>query len=184
MRITSAEFKKGITGDDEILWDGLPQVAFIGRSNVGKSSTINSLTGKKNLANVSTTPGRTQQINFFLINKTFYLVDLPGYGYAKGSWEKRDALTKLIHWYLLESEATPKKVVLILDAKVGPTANDLTMLGLLANQDANVLIIANKIDAVKKSELKKNLAAIEGSVQGYPVIPYSAKEHIGTAALI
>ena len=85
MNITSAIFVKGLVGDDEILNDGKDQVAFIGRSNVGKSSVINSLVNKKDLARTSSFPGRTQEINVFLINKDFYLVDLPGYGFAKGS---------------------------------------------------------------------------------------------------
>src|SRR3989344_2302589 len=102
MQITSAEFVKGVVGEDEILTDGTPQIAFIGRSNVGKSSVINSLAQKKDLARTSAFPGRTQEINLFLINRSFYLVDLPGYGYAKMSKEKQFELQDLIAWYLFE----------------------------------------------------------------------------------
>ena len=90
MNITSAEFVKGIRGTDEILTDGVPNIAFIGRSNVGKSSILNSLTGKKALARVGEKPGKTTEINFFLINRTHYFVDLPGYGYATGGAKERE----------------------------------------------------------------------------------------------
>ena len=90
MNITSARFIKGVVGPDENLEDGVPQIAFIGRSNVGKSSVINTLANQKGLAKTSSFPGRTQQINLFLINKSFYLVDLPGYGFAKASKDTRN----------------------------------------------------------------------------------------------
>ena len=113
MLINSAVFVKGINGTDKLLESTIPQVAVIGRSNVGKSSLINSLTGKKGLAITSHFPGRTREINLFLINKKLYLLDLPGYGYAKASHEVRESLFKLIDWYLFKSEYKQKKVVLI-----------------------------------------------------------------------
>ncbi|MEK7066054.1 MAG: ribosome biogenesis GTP-binding protein YihA/YsxC, partial [Patescibacteria group bacterium] len=135
MKIKSAKFIRGVTGTDEILEDGVPQVAFIGRSNVGKSSTINSLVGQKDLARTSSFPGRTQELNVFLITpekgSPFYLVDLPGYGFAKGAISKQEQILKLIRWYLTDSGIEQKKVVLIIDASVGATANDLEMFRIL-----------------------------------------------------
>src|SRR5881394_1791063 len=121
MNIKSADFVKGITGDDIILTDNIPQIAFIGRSNVGKSSVINSLANKKAMARSSSSAGRTKEINFFLINKDFYLVDLPGYGFAHGSLDERKNIQQLIYWYLTNPEVEQKKVVLIIDANVGVT---------------------------------------------------------------
>src|SRR3990167_3085191 len=118
MIISSAKFVKGITGTDDILYDGIPQIAFVGRSNVGKSSVINSLVNQKELVRVGKKPGKTTEINFFLINNKFYFVDLPGYGYAKLSPAEREKARKRMLWYLTESEARPL-VVLILDIKAG-----------------------------------------------------------------
>jgi len=183
MHIKSAVFVKGVVGEDEILDDGIPQVPFIGRSNVGKSSVINSLTGQKNLARSSPTPGRTREINFFLINNSFYLVDLPGYGFAKASLDERDAITKLIYWYLLFSDIDHKKVVLIIDAHVGVTSYDAEMLRRLEDKDKKLIIVANKIDKIKKSDYVKQMRAIQGVIGDYPVIPYSAEKKIGVSQL-
>lgn len=183
MNIQSAVFLKGIIGEDDILHDGIPQVAFLGRSNVGKSSVLNTLAQTKGLAKSSSTPGRTQQINFFFVNKKFYLVDLPGYGYAKASHDIRDKIIQLIHWYVLEVHPKVQKIVLILDAKVGPTADDLKMLDLLGGQDKDVIVLANKIDKIKPSQLKKTLAGIQGSIGKHKLIPYSAEKKIGVGLL-
>lgn len=183
MVIKSADFKKGLTGDDEILHNGVPQIAFIGRSNVGKSSVINTLVGKKDLARSSPRPGKTREINLFLINKSFYLVDLPGYGYAEGSWEARDAIAKLIHWYLQNPDLDPQKVVLIIDAKVGLTENDIAMIELLEAADRRIVVVANKIDKLKPSEAKKQIATIQEEIGQHKLIPYSAEKKINVGLL-
>lgn len=183
MKIKSAKFIKSIVGEDEILEDGKPQVAFIGRSNVGKSAVINSLVNSKTLARSSSTAGRTKEINLFLINNLFYLVDLPGYGYAKASLEDRENLRRLIYWYLLYSEVPHKKVVLIIDAKVGPTEYDLEMLRRLEDREKDIVVIANKIDKLKNSELKKQLQAIQTAIGKHKVLPYSAEKKIGIGEL-
>ncbi len=103
MQITSSKFMRGINGTDELLDDGTPQVALIGRSNVGKSSIVNSLTKQKALARTSDTPGLTQEINIYSINNKFYLLDLPGYGFAKVPERIRESLQKLNWWYLFDS---------------------------------------------------------------------------------
>jgi GTP-binding protein len=184
MKITSATFMRGLSGTDDILEDGVPQVAFIGRSNVGKSSVINSLTGQEGLARTSSFPGRTQEINVFLINKSLYLLDLPGYGYAQASREGRERLQKLIYWYLFDSPYTQKKVALIIDANVGPTKDDLAMLRGLIDHGKNILIVANKIDKIKKSEYALKLRDLATTMFGNPIIPYSAKEGIGIENLV
>src|SRR3990167_7680582 len=111
MKIISAKFVKGITGTDDILYDGIPQIAFVGRSNVGKSSVINSLVNQNELVKVGKKPGKTTEINFFIINNKFYFVDLPGYGYAELSPIEKEKIRKRMLWYLLESGAKPLHVV-------------------------------------------------------------------------
>lgn len=184
MNIKSAVFVKGVAGDDEILQDGIPQVAFVGRSNVGKSSVINSLVNQKNLARTSPTPGHTRTVNFFLINNQFYLVDLPGYGFAKASLEERRAIQKMIYWYLLFSGAEHRKVVLIIDAEIGPTEYDLDTIRQLIENGKSVVVVANKIDKIKKSALKTQLDKIQKEIGPVRVIPYSAEKRIGVNELI
>lgn len=179
MKITSAKFIKGIVRDDEALKDGIPQVAFIGRSNVGKSSTINALTRQKDLARTSRTPGRTQEINLFLINESFYLVDLPGYGYSSGSKESKETLFELVNWYFFTSGYEQKMVVLIIDANIGATESDLEILRALKERKKNIIIVANKIDKINKSAYANQLQKIQEAVGNHKVIPYSAKKGIG-----
>lgn len=175
--IKSAEFIKGIIGTNEILSDEKPQIAFVGRSNVGKSSLINSLVGQKDLARSSSTPGRTQEINFFLINKDTYFVDLPGYGFAKMSKKRREKMRKMIVWYLSYAESRPKKVVLVIDAKVGIKDFDIEMANLLTEEGIDFIVVANKIDKVKKSEISKKISKINAklSENAVAIIGFSSK---------
>ncbi|MBU0502513.1 MAG: ribosome biogenesis GTP-binding protein YihA/YsxC [bacterium] len=183
MQIASAKFVKGITGADKILESGFPQIAFIGRSNVGKSSVINSLTNQKGLAITSSSPGRTKEINLFIINESLYLLDLPGYGFAKASREVREQLLGLIDWYLFKSPYQQKKVVLIIDANIGPTDKDLSMLHNLEDFEKEIIIVANKIDKIKKSKYTKQLEEIQNLVGEHKLIPYSSHDKIGIKAL-
>ncbi len=183
MKITSARFIKGVVGEDDLLEDGIPQIAFIGRSNVGKSSVINTLVGQKGLAKTSSFPGHTQEINLFLVNKAFYLVDLPGYGFAKASLDTRRKIQNLIYWYLLGSHYEQKKVVVIVDANVGFTNDDVEMLHSLRERNKEVILVANKIDKIKKSGYKKQLQEIQDSIGTYKLIPYSAEKKIGVGEL-
>lgn len=183
MQVKTAEFLRGITGSDEMLDRDIPQIAFIGRSNVGKSSVINSLTNKKGLAITSSFPGRTKQINIFFINSTYFLLDLPGYGFAKASHEVRDQLFRLIDWYLFKSEYKQKKVVLIIDANVGPTKDDLEMLHTLEDFQKDVVVVANKIDKIKKSKLDVQLKAIQEQIGDHKITPYSSEDKIGIKLL-
>jgi GTP-binding protein len=182
MKITSAVFMKGVVGDDTILEDGMPQIAFIGRSNAGKSSLINSLTGNRNLAITSSTPGRTRQINVFKINHTHYLLDLPGYGYAKAGGKTLEKLSTLIIWYLFESKHHPK-VVLLIDAQVGPTADDLGILKELERSGKDIVIVANKVDKIKKSQYLNQMKKLSGQLTGHKLFPYSSQTKVGIEAL-
>lgn len=173
--ITSAKFIKGIIGTDDLLYDGKFQVAFMGRSNVGKSSLINSLTGKDTLARSSSSPGKTIRMDFFLINNIYYFVDFPGYGYAKRSREARDSLEKMILWYLLFSEVKNRLVILVTDAKVGVTAFDQELIKRLKETNTNYIIVANKIDKLGMQEKSKQLPE---------VVPYSSKENDGRDELM
>ncbi len=183
MRITSATFVKSVIGTDELLENGIPQVAFIGRSNAGKSTIINSLTGRKNLAKTSASPGKTKLVNLFLINKSLYLIDLPGYGYASASKKDREWLRKVIDWYLFKSQYEQKCVVLIIDASVGPTANDLEMLDALEEHKKNVVVVANKMDKIRKPDYKTQLQKIQDIIGDHLIIPYSSKAKIGMTEL-
>jgi GTP-binding protein len=184
MSANSAVFKKGLTGPDEILGDGTPQIAFIGRSNVGKSSLINSLTGAKDLARTSSFPGRTKEINVFLINKKAYFVDLPGYGFAKLSREHQVKLQDLINWYFFKSGYEQKHIVLIIDAGIGPTVDDLEMLRCLEDARKNIIVVANKVDKIKSSQYAMQMKNIQNAVGKHTIVPYSSEEKIGAGKLM
>jgi len=183
MKIESAQFIRGVTGTNDVLENGIPQVAFIGRSNAGKSSVINSLVNKE-ISKTSTMPGLTQQINLFLINGTLYLVDLPGYGYAKVMPKKKEKIQSLINWYFFISGLEQKKVVLIIDANVGPTKDDLEMLYSLEDHRKDIVVVANKIDKIKKSEYEEQFMRIRELIGPHKIIPYSAQKKIGVDNLL
>jgi GTP-binding protein len=154
----------------------LPEVAFAGRSNVGKSSLINRLVGRRKLARTSNTPGRTREINFFRVNDDFVIADLPGYGYARISKEARASWKPLIEGYLTGSP-TLRGVVQLLDARHEPTGEDLEMLDFLAKTGLPTLVVATKIDKLKKSEAAKRpreIAAATG-IDEEQIIPFSAE---------
>ncbi|MBI4272802.1 YihA family ribosome biogenesis GTP-binding protein [Candidatus Uhrbacteria bacterium] len=184
MSTPSATFVKGIVGPDDALDSDIPQIAFIGRSNVGKSSLINALTHKEGLARTSAFPGRTTEINLFLINKKVYFVDLPGYGYAKASQKARMRLEQLIHWYLFESPYQQRKVVHIIDAYVGMTKSDIKIFSLLRQHGKRIIILANKIDKIKESARAATLQKIQDVVGSCQIIPCSAKKNIGVGVLM
>lgn len=177
VNIRSAEFVKGIRGTDEILTDGVPEIAFVGRSNVGKSSMINSLVKSRDLVKTGKKPGKTTEINLFSINhRECYFVDLPGYGYADMPTKDREKIQKLIYWYLMESGARPKYVVLILDIKAGLTEFDKQTIGFLQQQKHPYIIVANKVDKVNQKEASEQIAMIRKEARDAEVIAYSSKE--------
>ncbi|MFA5368957.1 MAG: ribosome biogenesis GTP-binding protein YihA/YsxC [Candidatus Paceibacterota bacterium] len=184
MKIESAQFIKGVLGSDSSLEDGIPQVAFIGRSNAGKSSVINSLVNQNDLAKTSSFPGRTQKINIFLINNSLYFVDLPGYGYAKVPDKLKNSLKAMVNWYFFVSNYEQKRIVLIIDASVGPTRDDLDMLYSLEDYRKNIVVVANKIDKIKKSDYEEQFKKIKELIGFHKIIPYSAKNKIGVDDLL
>jgi len=182
MKITSAKFVMGMVSDTAILHNQTPQIAFIGRSNAGKSSLLNSLTNSKKLAVTSKTPGRTREINVFLINDNYYFMDLPGYGYAKAGGSTLQKLSDLIFWYLFESGTNPK-VVLLIDSIVGPTNDDLGMLQELERNGKEIVIVANKVDKIKKSHYLNHIKKLREQFPGHTMIPYSSTKKIGIQEL-
>jgi GTP-binding protein len=179
--IRSVEFLGGMAGAGG--WrpeTTLPQVAFAGRSNVGKSSVINTLVRRKKAARVSNTPGRTREINFFDVNGQFVLADLPGYGYARISKEARAAWRPLIEGYLTGTP-TLKGVVQLLDARHTPSDDDLHMLDFLARTQLPTIIVATKTDKLGAAERVKrlNTLALEAGVESEQVIPFSAVSGAG-----
>ncbi len=183
MKVVIAKFLKGIIKDDELLHDGKKQIAFIGRSNVGKSSLINMLTNTKKLARASSYPGRTQEINIFLINDSLYFVDLPGYGFARTSGRGRDKIGDLIENYLFETSIPPSLVILLVDATVGMTERDESMLFELEQHAIPVIVVANKIDKLNQSEFYNSMLKLKNNSFRKSIIPFSVKQKKGLNAL-
>lgn len=164
----------------------LPQIAFAGRSNVGKSSVINKLLLRKNFARVGEAPGKTTHINYFRIDESMYLVDLPGYGYAKVPKAEKERWAKLIESYF----AAPDLItlgVLIVDARHKPTENDVIMARYFQNTGKPYLVVANKLDKLKKSEIEPNLSRIRTTLEledDTVLIPFSAEKGNGREELL
>lgn len=159
----------------------LPEIAFAGKSNVGKSSLINALMNRKSLAHTSSQPGKTQTINFYNINSAMYLVDLPGYGYAKVSESERAKWGKMIENYLHKSKQL-RAVFLLIDIRHTPGANDKTMYDWIVYQGYQPIIIATKLDKLKRSQVQKALKEVRtglGLAPGDIVIPFSAQTKQG-----
>lgn len=180
-----AEFCLSAVKEEKFLRDGRPQVAFAGRSNVGKSSVINRLVNRRNFARVGATPGKTSQINYFLIDNTLYFTDLPGYGYAQVAKEERDRWGKLMEDYFAAGLITVG--VLIVDVRHAPTADDVTMMDWFRDSGCPVIVAANKLDKLKKSEIEPCLTAVRETLaldDAIPLIPFSAEKGIGKNELL
>ena len=186
MNLHNAEFVLSAASLAACPKDGLPQIAFAGRSNVGKSSVINRLLQRKNFARVGEAPGKTTHINFFRVDQAMYLVDLPGYGYAKVPKAEKYRWARLIEQYF----AAPDLItlgILIVDARHKPTANDVIMAEAFRNSGRPYVVVANKMDKLKKSEILPNLAAIRETLcleEETPVIPFSAEKGQGREELL
>ena len=176
MNVTSAIFTVSSSSLGQCPSDGLPEFAFIGRSNVGKSSLINMLTDSPSLAKVSSTPGKTRLVNHFLVNGSWYLVDLPGYGYAKVSEAVKAKWGKMIEGYLHTSEQL-RLVFLLIDIRHEPSGNDKHMYRWIVEQGFNPVIIATKADKLNRSQIPKHLKQIKTTLnvtEGTPMIPFSS----------
>ena len=181
-----AEFIRSAAAAKDFPRDGRPQVAFAGRSNVGKSSVINRLLNRKNFARVGSAHGKTTHINYFLIDQKLYLVDLPGYGYAKVSQAEKNRWARLIQSWFDDPELMSLGV-LIVDARHKPTANDMGMADYFKASGKPWVVVANKLDKVKKSELEGNLALIQETLElpeAVKVIPFSAEKGTGREELL
>ena len=183
MKIHSAEFLLSASTTRQFPAATLPEIAFAGRSNVGKSTLINSLLNRKKLVKTSATPGKTQLINFFKVNDQFYFVDLPGYGYAKVPESVRRKWQNLVEAYLSERE-TLRNVVLIIDCRHNPTVQDRQLLEWLEYYQRPSLIVASKIDKLKRGQVQKHLEkikhdlSIESVPLGHSSMQYGRREEI------
>lgn len=177
----SAGTPKQIPGDPKV------QVAFSGRSNVGKSSLINTLLGRKSLARVSSAPGKTVTINFYEVDKKLYLVDMPGYGFARRSPEEKRKWSELTDGYFTSNPNIDRLalVVQLIDSRIGPTADDEMMLDYLRQAGLSYVIVATKVDKLNATERKANLAALQNHplAGGVPVIPFSSLKGEGKEEL-
>ncbi len=181
-----AQFVRSAAKPSDFPRDGLPQVVFAGRSNVGKSSVINRLLNRKNFARVGSAPGKTTHINYFSIDQKLYLVDLPGYGYAKVSKQERDRWGRLIEAWFADTQRMALGM-LIVDARHKPTADDCTMAQVFLDSDRPFLVVANKLDKLKKSEIQGNAQLIRDTLslpEAVPLIPFSAEKGEGKAELL
>ena len=186
INLQKAEFILSAVAPKFFLRDGVPQVAFSGRSNVGKSSVINRLLNRKNFARVGAAPGKTTQINYFKIDNAFYLVDLPGYGYAKVSKEERDRWGRLMESYFQEPGLISLGV-LIVDARHKPSADDVTMCDWFKEAGCPMLVVANKVDKLKKREVEPNLEVIRQTLElppDTPLVPFSAEKGDGKTEVL
>lgn len=186
VNMQKAEFILSAASPKDFLRDGLPQVAFAGRSNVGKSSVINRLLNRKNFARVGAAPGKTIHINYFKIDGAFYLVDLPGYGYAKVSKSERDRWGRLMENYFAHPELMTLGVMIV-DARHKPTADDCTMAQWFKDTGCPLIVVANKLDKLKKSEIEPNLQRVQETLElgeETAVIPFSAEKGTGKEELL
>lgn len=184
MKIKSVEFVKSVVNVEQISRDNLKEIAFAGRSNVGKSSLINCLLNRKKVAKISSTPGKTRQLNYFRINRSFYFVDLPGYGFAKVSQAERLHWQKLIEGFLTRS-ANLMAVVSIIDSRIGATQLDLQLLEWLASLNRPILVVATKVDKLSKSVVIRQTEKLSKQLAAYTneIIPFSAVKGTGKRIL-
>ena len=182
-----AAFSRSAGAPKDFLKDGLPQFAFAGRSNVGKSSVINRLLNRKNMAYVGASPGKTTQINYFLVDDRAYLVDLPGYGYAKVSQAEKERWARLMETYFQDGADAITAGVLIVDIRHKPTENDRVMHSWFRESGCPEIIVANKIDKLKRSQVEPALALIRETLELTEediLVPFSAEKGTGKEELI
>lgn len=186
MEIKKAEFIISAVKKEQYPQNKLAEVAFVGRSNAGKSSLINTLTNRRKLAKTSGTPGKTRLVNFFLINDDMYFVDLPGYGYAKVSKKEKESWVKVIETYLVDREPL-EKVVLLVDCRHKPTEDDVMMYNWIKHYNYKTIVVATKADKISNNELFKNLKVIRetlGMSKEEQIIKFSSLKKVGVQELI
>ena len=186
LNVNKAEFIKSAASPNQFIRSSTPSVVFAGKSNVGKSSVINRMLNRKNFARVGASPGKTIHVNYFLIDGRVYFVDLPGYGYAKVSQAERDRWGKLMEQFFA-AEGHVDLGVMIVDARHKPTADDVTMAEWFKNSGCRLVVVANKLDKLKKSEIEPNMALIRQTLdlpEEVLLIPFSAEKGQGRDALM
>lgn len=185
MNFNNVEFLISAAAPRNFPTNRLPEIAFAGKSNVGKSSVINRILNRKNFARVGDKPGKTIHVNYFTIDRKCYFVDLPGYGFAKVSQAEKDRWARLMEDYFAAGRIDLG--VLIVDARHAPTNNDITMARWFLDSDCPFVVVANKLDKLKKSEIEPNLQTIREDLElpeGCPVVPFSAEKGTGRDELI
>ena len=186
LNVNKAEFIKSAASPGQFIRSSTPSVVFAGKSNVGKSSVINRMLNRKNFARVGASPGKTIHVNYFLIDGKVYFVDLPGYGYAKVSQSERERWGKLMEQFFA-AEGLIDLGVMIVDARHKPTADDVTMAEWFKNSGCRLVVVANKLDKLKKSEIEPNMALIRQTLdlpEEVLLIPFSAEKGQGRDALM
>ena len=181
-----AEFVRSAAAPSQFIRSSRPAVVFAGKSNVGKSSVINRLLNRKNFARVGNTPGKTVHVNYFLIDEKLYFVDLPGYGYADVSRSEKERWSSLMEAFFAESDLMTLGVHIV-DARHKPTAADVQMVQWFQQSGCPFLVLANKLDKLKKSEIEPNLAMIRETLslgEEIPLIPFSAETGQGRETLL
>ena len=181
MNLHNVEFVRSAAGAQDLIRDGLPQIAFAGKSNVGKSSVINRLLQRKNFARVGEAPGKTTHVNYFRVDGKAYFVDLPGYGYAKVSAAEKEKWGKMIEGYLHNSKEL-RAVFLLVDIRHKPSANDKQMYDWICHNGYEPVIIATKLDKLKRSQVVKSLKEIRiglGLSKEGKILPFSAETKQG-----
>ena len=185
MNLHNVEFLISAASPKDFPGNRLPEIAFAGKSNVGKSSVINRILQRKNFARVGEKPGKTIHVNYFTIDKTCYFVDLPGYGYAKVSLKEKERWGKLMEDYFAAQRIDLG--ILIVDSRHPPTNNDITMASWFLDSGCPFVVVANKLDKLKKSEIEPNLQTIRQDLnlpEECPVIPFSAEKGTGREDLL
>jgi GTP-binding protein len=185
VKVESAEFVKSARASGDFVRDGRPEIAFVGRSNVGKSSLMNRLLGRKGLARVSSTPGRTRAVNYFLVNRRLWFVDLPGYGYAKAGKDERREWAALADSYFRDNSSRPL-VVMLVDGKVGATPLDAQAYEYLAGLGVPLVVVATKVDRLprgKRAAMERGVRESLGLEAGTNMIPISAHSGEGIQEL-
>lgn len=186
LNINKADFIISAASPKDFISDGRPAIVFSGKSNVGKSSVINRLLNRKNFARVGQSPGKTVHVNYFLIDKKAYFVDLPGYGYAKVSKEEKARWGRLMEQFFA-TEGLITLGVMIVDSRHKPTADDVVMAQWFKETLCPLVVVANKCDKLKKSEIEPNMALIRGTLElpeEVPVLAFSAEKGTGTQELM
>jgi len=186
LNVNKAEFIKSAASTQQFIRSSIPAIAFAGKSNVGKSSVINRMLNRKNFARVGAQPGKTIHVNYFFIDGKLYFVDLPGYGYAKVSQSEKERWGKLMESFFAEPDLMDLGVMIV-DARHKPTADDVTMAEWFKSSGCPMVVVANKLDKLKKSEIEPNMALIRETLtlpDEVPLILFSAEKGQGRELLL